>query len=1013
MNQCSEASMRVYNKTLDPTLWDENLQLDPEVRLALLKIGKDFYSGTDLKAPLIDIFFIGSSANFNWTPQSDIDVHVTIDISKEGINPLYARKFMDGLGGAWNKDHDIEIKDHPVEMYLQDQTEPNGSPSTFRPGVAIYSLFQGKWLVKPNPEKIIIDKDKIKSKFNALKSQIEILSSTEDYAGLKALMKKLKNYRNAGLKANGELGTENLVFKALRHTGLLEKMRDAIKIAYDRMVHIDESIAVGRPFIVAGMTAQDLDVAGDKYYEGDKIITHGQLRSKYGNWAGTEDWRYRSDINTIMWWGLPDEDERQATLDWLKKKYGINRPKEILAKATSDQMKQMLHYPFIVPGKKLFEIDESKEYYVVGIVDEELNIVVQRYKKRENYITHDQLRAKYGNALHGDSAYWRYHSQGNWIFWWEHPTEEQLDEVRDYLRRKFGVYPDPTDEYQETINRGRLSEAVGRPYLIVGLVNEEFQVFGKRDFGTGDEIGSHTIEHGQFDQELSRIGWDWAPKFSHWRYKSINNTLYWWPGDPFNDDLKDVVLDYLHTKWDIRKPKIVRNEESYFADAHFILELLCEAGQKDKIIYGNVDDELHVNGVRSHDASSNLGGNHIGVGKRWRYRTIIPYVFWWDDGPSEEEKESVEYYLYKHFGIKVHKHKRFTDFTGQDFWNASVILHGTGDTLAASQKMKIMLKEVVNSNQIVYGNVDDDGVINNVHVGAGNHHGDGKRWRFKFAIPQYVFWWDEPSEVEEESVNEYFQRKYNLTIRKHRILWDFSNNFQTAMHDPVVPIPKNELMEKVNEEKFNPYKAKALQFVTYGGLSLTKQKGFDPEKAHSAQYLHTPPARRGIYAFVWPYVEKFLLGGDQFVDPKIRGKGQRARIEYIRDKEGNVVTTGHPDYERLSNIQKNWSLTRRKPGAPTGTEAEEAKWNDIYQSILYRNVNRKKFSYNGPLWHHLKDGVTQDKILDEKGAWIKTDMDAYHDAFMKELHQMNKDRLKFGRMRTTLDHMEVFIDQKI
>jgi hypothetical protein len=1004
--EITEAILRVYNKTLDPSLWDEQLHLDPEVRLALLKIGKDFYSGTDLKAPLVDIFFIGSSANYNWTLQSDIDVHVIIDISKEGINPIYSRKFMDGLGWAWNSDHDIEIKDHPIELYLQDQTESNGSPATFREGVAIYSLLRGQWIVHPNPEKIVIDKEKIKSKYASLKSQIETLSATEDYAGLNALMKKIKNYRNAGLQANGEFGTENLVFKALRHTGLLEKLKDSIKVSYDRMVHVDESTSINRPYIITGMTAQDLDVAGEKYYEGDSIITHGQLRMRYGNWAGTEDWRYRSDMNTIMWWGLPDEDERQATLDWLKKKYGISRPKEISAKATSDEMKYLLHYPWLKLRKsKLTEsIDESKEYYVVGIATSNLNVVAKRYNKRSHYITHDQLYQQYG--IDRDSGTdWRYHSQGNWIFWYNRPNPEVKEEVKKYLKIKFGVL-NPKDEFPDTIVKGQLREVAGQPYLIVGLVNDDFQVVGVKDYGIGDAIGTHKIEHDDVEfRRQTRGKFSYNSPFSHWRYKSVTNTIFWWPGDPYNEDLKDVVLDYLQTKWNIKNPKINRNSENYFEDGHFILEMLCEAGEKDKIILGNVDDDLNVNSVKWFYPGNDSSSNHNGYGKRWRYRTTLPYVFWWDGGANTKEEEAVSFYLYEKFGIKVNKHKRFEDYR-MDFSNPSYFLHGMG------QKPKLE-EEGFPHYPGILGNVDEYGNINSVKPIGENHRGEGKRWRYKFDAPQYVFWWEDPNEAEKEAVNNFIDRKYHLKVKRHRSSWDFSEDFQFALHNKNEPLPKDELMENMNETKFNPYKDKALQFVTYGGLSLTKQKGYDSEKVRVADLFHAPPARKGIYAFVWPYVEKFLLGGNKFVDPKERGKGQRGRIEYVKDKEGNVITTGHTEFEKHSDIQKNWSLTRKRDDASDKNFGDkDFEWDKEYYSILYRNANRKKFSYNGPLWHHLKDGVTQDKILDEKGAWIKTDMDTYRKALLKELHQMNT--IKFRHhINTSLDHMEVFIDQKI
>ena len=138
--------LRVYNPTLDTNLWEDK-DLKPEVKEALLKVAQDFYDSTDLKGEFQNILFLGSSANYNWTPTSDIDLHIVVDIAAQNITPDYARKFMDGLACQWNTNHDIEIKGHPVEVYIQDIGEPNSTPDKARPGASIYSVFDDKWLL--------------------------------------------------------------------------------------------------------------------------------------------------------------------------------------------------------------------------------------------------------------------------------------------------------------------------------------------------------------------------------------------------------------------------------------------------------------------------------------------------------------------------------------------------------------------------------------------------------------------------------------------------------------------------------------------------------------------------------------------------------------------------------------------------------------------------------------------------------------------------------------------------
>ena len=55
--------LRVYNKILDPNIWD-NKTLKPEVKEVLLKIAEDFYNSTDLTGDIHNILFFYSNFDF-------------------------------------------------------------------------------------------------------------------------------------------------------------------------------------------------------------------------------------------------------------------------------------------------------------------------------------------------------------------------------------------------------------------------------------------------------------------------------------------------------------------------------------------------------------------------------------------------------------------------------------------------------------------------------------------------------------------------------------------------------------------------------------------------------------------------------------------------------------------------------------------------------------------------------------------------------------------------------------
>ena len=214
-------SHRIYNSILDPQIWNEDGELNPEVSEKLQEIANTFYEGTELSAPIEDILFLGSAANYNWTPSSDIDLHILIDFKKIDENEELVKKYVDKLKGSWNSTHNINIGRNPVELYIQDISEENKSEG-------VYSVMNKEWIKKPLYKEPYIDKENIKKKYKDYKLIIDDLSKNPDVEKLKVILKKIYDMRKSGLEKNGEYSTENIVFKLLRKTGYLDMIRDLI-----------------------------------------------------------------------------------------------------------------------------------------------------------------------------------------------------------------------------------------------------------------------------------------------------------------------------------------------------------------------------------------------------------------------------------------------------------------------------------------------------------------------------------------------------------------------------------------------------------------------------------------------------------------------------------------------------------------------------------------------------------------------------------------------------------------
>ncbi len=218
--------IRIHNDILNPALWNADETLKPDVRQTLLKIAQDFYTDTELKAPVKDIQILGSSTNYNWTQNSDIDLHILIDFRQINNDVELVKKMVDSLKTNWNKNHDINIKDHPIEIYIQDINAVNRS-------VGIFSILRNVWVRKPSKQTVIFNKEAIQQLYTNIVTQIKKAIKENNIEKLKSVLKLVYDTRELGLSKSGDYSTENIVFKILRTRGHLDNLKNAINKVYD------------------------------------------------------------------------------------------------------------------------------------------------------------------------------------------------------------------------------------------------------------------------------------------------------------------------------------------------------------------------------------------------------------------------------------------------------------------------------------------------------------------------------------------------------------------------------------------------------------------------------------------------------------------------------------------------------------------------------------------------------------------------------------------------------------
>ena len=221
-----------FNDELNPKIWDDNERMRPEVREQLLRIADDFREFLGINVEVKDITVSGSNAAYTYTPHSDIDLHLVVDLPKADANAVY-RELFDAKKYAYNDMHDIKIGGSDVELYVQDANKTHHSQG-------IYSIQNDDWVSVPKRRRPDVDDISVRSKFEDLGHRIESAIASDDLVKITDMAEKLRDYRQAGLDAHGEFGAENLAFKILRTQGLIEKLYAARNRAKDELLSLDE-----------------------------------------------------------------------------------------------------------------------------------------------------------------------------------------------------------------------------------------------------------------------------------------------------------------------------------------------------------------------------------------------------------------------------------------------------------------------------------------------------------------------------------------------------------------------------------------------------------------------------------------------------------------------------------------------------------------------------------------------------------------------------------------------------
>lgn len=226
--------------TLNPKIWNSDNTLKKEVKEKIDEIVDTFKEnlledGIDLK--IKDVIICGSNANYNYTENSDIDVHIISDTKDLDCNKKHLPIIYNAYKKMFNDSYGIEFYGTEVEIYVEN--DKTGVTSG-----GIYSVKDDKWLKEPSMVEVPeVNEKEFEEELSKWEDECnEILYNLEDIEdsirNIDTLLDELYEMRQDSIQKEGEFSIGNLVFKELRNKGFLTNLKGVKKELQSRLMSL-------------------------------------------------------------------------------------------------------------------------------------------------------------------------------------------------------------------------------------------------------------------------------------------------------------------------------------------------------------------------------------------------------------------------------------------------------------------------------------------------------------------------------------------------------------------------------------------------------------------------------------------------------------------------------------------------------------------------------------------------------------------------------------------------------
>lgn len=233
------------HSSLNSKLFTKEELLKDKVRDKMLEIVDEFLADLkeqEIKIKVNDILLIGSNASYNYTEDSDIDLHILADAKAVRYDKEVAAALYSAYRSLFNKSLNIEFYNIPVEIFVETEDSPRVSNG-------VYSVKKNKWVKKPIEEDIpeydvkALDElvSEWETKCKELIDDIKADKLKDEKRVVKLLEDIYDKLRKKGI-SKGEYSIENLAFKELRNKGYLDQLKDFRNELVSKRLSLEETL---------------------------------------------------------------------------------------------------------------------------------------------------------------------------------------------------------------------------------------------------------------------------------------------------------------------------------------------------------------------------------------------------------------------------------------------------------------------------------------------------------------------------------------------------------------------------------------------------------------------------------------------------------------------------------------------------------------------------------------------------------------------------------------------------